>query len=260
MKALTQGNNYQSPERRPAWFARNFPSPVFYAGIASIIIKAAQLAKRGRYYADDWIGSSLDCIKLLESVGGRFNLENLEAVRSDGPPTVFVGNHMSVLETFVLPCLIRPRRKVTFVIKDSLISYPAFKHVMMSRKPIVVGRVDPRQDLKTVFKEGQERLQRGVSVIIFPQTTRSIDFDPKKFNSLGVKLAKRAGVQVIPVALKTDAWGNGSRFKDIGRICPAKTVRICFGDPLPIAGTGKGEHQVVVDFIKSKLDAWKNEL
>jgi len=32
---------------------------------------------------------------------------------------VFIGNHMSILETFVLPCLIQPHRDVTFVVKES---------------------------------------------------------------------------------------------------------------------------------------------
>lgn len=259
MKVLTQEDTYQSPERKTGWFSRYFPSPVFYAGIVSIVVKAAHLAKRGCYHGDEWIGSSLDCIELLESVGGRIIVENLDVIRAVEPPCVYVGNHMSVLETFILPCLIRPRGKVTFVIKDSLIAYPAFKHVMVSRDPIVVGRVDPRQDLKTVFKEGQDRLDRGKSVIIFPQTTRSIGFEPQKFNTLGIKLAKRAGVQVIPFALKTDAWGIGKWSKDIGRICPDKTAHICFGEPLTIAGTGKEEHQLVIDFIKSKLEGWQQD-
>ena len=259
MKVLTRQDTYQSPSRKTGWFSRFLPSAVFYAGIVSVVIKAARLAKRGVYHADDWIKSSLDCVDLFESVGGRFIIENLDVVRNNTSPCVFVGNHMSVLETFILPCLIRPHGKVTFVIKDSLVAYPAFKHVMISREPIVVGRVDPRQDLKTVFKEGQDRLDRGKSVIIFPQTTRSIEFDPNKFNSLGTKLAKRAAVPVIPIALKTDAWGVGTWFKDIGRIRPDKIARFCFGEPLTVSGTGKDEHQVVVDFISGKLDEWKSE-
>ena len=257
MKVLTQQNTYRSPERKIGLFARYFPSAVFYAGIVRVVIEAARLAKRGVYHADDWISSSLDCVDLLESVGGSFVIENLDVLKTNAEPCVFVGNHMSVLETFILPCLIRPYRKVTFVIKDSLVAYPAFKHVMVSREPIIVGRVDPRQDLKTVFKEGQDRLERGKSVIIFPQTTRSIEFDLNKFNSLGTKLAKKAGVPVIPIALKTDAWGMGTWFKDVGRIFPGKVARFCFGEPLTVTGAGKDEHQAVIDFISSKLDEWK---
>lgn len=259
LKALTRQDTYRSPQREVGWFRRCFPSLAFYAGIVSIVVCAARLAKRGRYHAAEWIESSIDTVELFESIGGRLVLENLSLPANGPSPCVFVGNHMSVLETFIFPCLIRPHREVTFVIKESLVAYPAFKHVMVTRDPIVVGRKDPRQDLKTVLEEGQERLGRGMSVIIFPQTTRSAEFDPRKFNSLGIKLAKRAGVPVIPFALKTDAWGVGSRLKDFGWIRPQNTVHICFGQPLAIDGPGKLEHQRVVDFIAAKLNEWANE-
>jgi len=257
LNGLTAQDFYHSPNQPTSWFARRYPPIVFYARIAVIIYTASRLAKRGLYTKEQWIKSSVNAVKALESVGGRFEFQNLAVLRQLKSPCVFVGNHMSILETFVLPCLIRPYREVTFVIKESLISYPFFKHVMRSRNPIVVGRANPREDLKTVLKEGQNRLNANISVVIFPQTTRSVSFDPTKFNSLGVKLARRCNVPVVPVALKTDAWGIGSRFKDIGEIRPDKTVHICFGDPLPVQGSGKEEHKIVSDFITNKLDVWR---
>jgi 1-acyl-sn-glycerol-3-phosphate acyltransferase len=202
------------------------------------------------------VQSSLDTIKALESVGVHLEIENVGIPRKLASPCVFVGNHMSILETFVLPCLIQPYRDVTFVVKEDLISYPFFKHVILSRDPIVVGRVNPRRDLKKVIEEGQKRLSRNVSIIIFPQTTRSVFFDAKKFNSLGIKLAKRGKVSVVPVAIKSDAWGLGQKFKDFGRISPVKAVHICFGDPLDVSGPGREEHQFIIDFIVGKLNEW----
>jgi 1-acyl-sn-glycerol-3-phosphate acyltransferase len=163
---------------------------------------------------------------------------------------------MSILETFVLPGLIQPYRDVTYVIKESLLNFPFFKHVMRSRNPISVGRDNPRQDLKTVLVEGQNRINANMSVVIFPQTTRSINFDPLKFNSLGVKLAKRCNVPVIPVILKTDAWGMGSKFKDFGKISPEKTVYINFSEPLIVKGSGKEAHKFIVDFITKGLNSY----
>ncbi len=221
-----------------------------------IILKASRLCKKGAYTRDRWIQSSLNTVKALESVGGRFELQNLAIPRELESACVFVSNHMSILETFVLPCLIQPYRDVTFVVKESLLSFPFFKHVMRSRNPIVVGRANPRQDLRTVLEEGQNRLKANISVIIFPQTTRSINFDPQQFNSLGVKLAKRGNVPVIPVALKTDAWGNGRKFKDLGKIRPAKSVHITFGDPLLVQGSGKEEYKFIVDFIAKELNSY----
>ena len=120
-------------------------------------------------------------------------------------PVLFIANHMSTLETMILPCIISPLRKVTFVVKESLVKHPLFGDVMRSRNPIIVGRTDPRKDLEAVMTGGMELLSKGISIIIFPQSTRNVEFKPEEFNSLGVKLAKKAGVQVVPIALKTDS-------------------------------------------------------
>ena len=164
---------------------------------------------------------------------------------------------MSVLETFIFPCLIMPYKAYTVVLKRSLMQYPVFKHVLCSLDPIVVDRTNPRQDFKTVMEEGLANLKNNISVLIFPQTTRELRFDPKKFNTLGIKLAKRAKVPVIPVAVKTDAWGMGRWAKDFGRIDPSKPVRVSFGEPVHISGNGKTEHRSTIDFIRTKLAGWQ---
>ena len=253
---LSTQNNYRSNNPHVSWLARLAPTPIFYAKIVRIVWTANRAARKGLYDSKAWVQSSINSTKGMESVGVHFEIQNTDSYRKLEKACVFVGNHMSILETFVLPCLIQPHRQVTFVVKESLISYPFFGPVLRARDPIVVGRDNPRQDLKTVLEEGHKRLSRNVSVIIFPQTTRSTEFDTKKFNSLGVKLAKRAGVPVIPVALKTDAWGLGRKLKDFGKISPTKPVKICFGDPLQIIGSGKAEHNTIIEFITGKLDAW----
>jgi len=253
---LTTQNSYFSSNQPVHWFAHINPTLVFYAKISMLVLGASRLCKKGIYTNDHWIQSSLNTVKALEAVGGRFEIENLDVIRKLESPCIFVSNHMSILETFVLPCLIQPYCDVTFVIKESLLSFPFFKHVMRSRNPITVGRDNPREDLKTVFNEGQDRINANMSVVIFPQTTRSDHFDPNKFNSLGVKLAKRCKVPVIPVALKTDAWGTGSKHKDFGKINPQKTVHITFGEPLIVEKSGKEEHKIIVGFIKRRLDSY----
>jgi 1-acyl-sn-glycerol-3-phosphate acyltransferase len=159
----------------------------------------------------------------------------------------------------VLPSLINPVRRCTFVIKPSLMGYPVFGPVMRSRDPIVVTRDNPRQDLQTVLDEGARRLAAGTSIVLFPQTTRSGTFDPAKFNSLGVKLAKNAGVPIVPVALKTDAWANGSMLKDFGPIYPHLPIHIEFAAPLPVEGNGREQQEAAVAFISSRLSAWRGE-
>jgi 1-acyl-sn-glycerol-3-phosphate acyltransferase len=254
---LNSESAYLTGGRPVSWLGRCCPTAVFYSKILGIVYRAAKLVKRGRYDNQRWIESSLTTVRSLESVGGRFDLQGLDVIGRLQSACVFIGNHMSILETFVLPCLIQPHRDVTFVVKESLITYPLFGHVMRNRQPVVVGRDNPREDLKTVLEDGRKRLAANISIILFPQTTRSVEFDPKKFNTLGVKLAKRCNVPVVPFALKTDAWGLGRRLKDFGPIRPEKIVHIHFAEPLMVRGSGKEEHSAVVAFIEKKLAAWR---
>ena len=63
---------------------------------------------------------------------------------------------------------------------------------------------------------------------------RTVTFDPEQFNTIGVKLAQKAKVPIIPLALKTNAWGNGKVLKDFGCIDTSKTVHFAFGEPIEV--------------------------
>ena len=246
-------DTYQSPKTRVSFYEKMFPSFFFYSKAFFTIIKASNIAKAGKYTGDEWINSSLEIIKSLESVGVQIHFENLSSFQKLDAPCVFISNHMSALETFVLPGIIQPYRNVTFVLKDTLVKYPVFKNIILRRNPITVGRVNPRADFKKVLSEGKNHLQNNTSIIIFPQTTRSTILDQSEFNSIGTKLAAYADVPIVPVALKTDAWKVGKWLKEMGEIDPTETVHFCFGDPITLSGSGKEDHQTVVDFISEKL-------
>ncbi|OQY59319.1 MAG: hypothetical protein B6245_07275 [Desulfobacteraceae bacterium 4572_88] len=63
-----------------------------------------------------------------------------------------------------------------------------------------------------------------------------------------MKLARRAGVPVVPIALKTDFQGNGRIIREIGPIVPQKSVYLNFGNPMTIEKT--------VEFIIENLGKW----
>ncbi|HXX57907.1 MAG TPA: lysophospholipid acyltransferase family protein [Thermodesulfovibrionales bacterium] len=256
--AYREGSYKTLPHRLP-FLSRVLPSLIFYGKDLGIVFSASRRAKRSRYDTAAWAGSSLAVLRALESVGVVIEITGIDHFRTLEGPCVFIANHMSTLETFVLPSLIAPIKDVTFVVKKSLVDYPVFRHVMRSRDPVTVGRTNPREDLKAVLEGGAERLNAGRSMIIFPQTTRSTEFDPGGFNTIGVKLAKRADVPIIPVALKTDAWGNGRFLKDFGRIDPSRKVYFSFGEPLRVRDRGIEEHQMVIEFITDRLGEWNRK-
>ncbi|TWU49593.1 lysophospholipid acyltransferase family protein [Rubripirellula reticaptiva] len=248
---------YRTAPTRVSWLSRVFPSLNFYRKFGWNVYKSSIKARQGEYDDAEWSRSSHEVITALESVGVKTEVSGIDNVRSLNSPCVFVGNHMSTLETIVMASIIRPVLPVTFVVKQSLIDYPMFRHILRSRNPIAVSRDHPREDFKAVMEGGLSRLKAGISIVVFPQTTRSVTFDPAQFNSIGVKLALRAAVPVVPIALLTDAWGNGKRIKEFGRIDPTKTVRFAFGEPITIEDRSARQHQQVIEFIESKLAQWR---
>ena len=259
MRPFFDGRYYLSPEREPNGLAKCCPSPLFYAILAYLVGRATLDVKRGKYTEQRWVESSLAVLRLAEWLGIRFEIENLANIEEARGPFVLIANHMSTLETFVLPSLIRPLHKHTYVVKEGLIRHPFFRDIMRSRDPIVVGRINPKEDFREVLQKGRQLLDSRISIVIFPQRTRTPSIDTSSFNTLGIKLARRAGVPAVPLALKTDAWSTGRMIRDLGRIYPQRMVRFSFGKPLPIHGTGRVQHQKILHFITSKLDTWKSE-
>ncbi len=247
---------YRTAPRSVSWLASLFPSIAFYSRLAGIVWQAGLKASRGPYGDQDWVNSSLEVVRALERVGVEFEVTGIEHLQQLDSPCLVVGNHMGTLETMVLPGLVQPCRDVTFVVKQSLLDYPVFKHVMRSRDPIAVTQTDPRADFKAMMHGGVERLAKGRSLIVFPESERSAKFDPAGFNTIGVKLARKAGVPIVPFALETSAWGIGKWISDMGKIDPSRKVRFAFGEPIEVQGRGTEEQATIVRFILEKLAAW----
>ncbi len=256
------GDRYETPgSLRPSTlYLAMFKSRLyFFLRMFDIVRRGAKQAKKGGYDSSFFCLQSLDFVSAVEECGGRIILDGLENISSTPGPLVFISNHMSSLETVLLPSIILPRKDVAFVVKKSLADYPLFGSIIRSMKHIPLGRANPKEDLKAVTELGLNFLENGVSIVVFPQSTRNTEFIPEEFNTLGIKLAKKSGANAIPVALKTDFWGNGQVFKEFGPIRPENTVRIRFGRPFKVNGPGKDEHQHVIAFISDSLAEWRAE-
>lgn len=258
-KIFFGSDSYDTPEggKLSFWEKLLSHNQVFFIlNFIHMVFRSRKQAITGRYDDKAWAESSYYIFKFIEKTGGKFHISGMEHIAESPEPVVFIGNHMSTLETMILPVIIAPRRSVTYVVKESLVRHPFFRDVMKSRNPIVVGRTDPRKDLEAVMNGGMELLSKGISIIIFPQSTRSLEFKPEDFNSLGVKLAKKAGVKIVPIALKTDFWGHGKIIKELGPVDSSKPIYIKFGEPFYVEGSGREENQRIIEFITSSLKKW----
>lgn len=254
-RKLQASGAYRTDPDRPRGFM-GWSDTWYFLRVLYILYMGNRIAARGKYNTSEWARTSFSLLANLEDCGARLDISGMEhPVRLDRP-VVYVGNHMSMVEGFILPAILNGLRGLAPVMKDELLAMSLVGEMMSAIDPIAVGRTSPREDLKWVLTKGRECLKTGRSVVIFPQSTRLTRFDPSSFNTLGVKLARAAGVPVIPLAIKTDFQKNGRVFKDWGPLDRSKTIFLRFGPPMEVEGSGKATNAKIIEFILDNLRLW----
>jgi len=142
--------------RRRSILSRIFLRPkfTFYFQAFWIIWKNSRKALKGVYTAEKWAESSYEILRALENIGTSITITGMASLRKFDGPAVFIANHMSTLETFVLPCIIQPVKPVTFVVKQSLVDTPVFGPIMRSRDPILVAGQTREKTSRLFLKAG----------------------------------------------------------------------------------------------------------
>ena len=254
-------DGYDTPaDSRRSWVFNLFLRSrwYYYAGIFGSFCGGSRLAVRGKLDANAQTRYSNRNLHQIEKCGGRVHIAGLQHLRACvDQPTVVVSNHMSLLESGILHSVMRGYMDFSFVVKESLLHVPFFRHVIRSLDVIPVTRENPREDLKVMLREGKRILEAGRSLLVFPQSTRMETLDPEKFNTIGVKIARSAGVKVLPLALKTDFIANGKVFRDLGPIRPERIVCCEFAPAMEVVGNGQEQQQSIIDFINSRLVEWR---
>ncbi len=112
---------------------------------------------------------------------------------------LFVANHQS---NFDIPVLVQalPRFQLRWIAKKELLRIPFFGWAMWAAKHIPVDRADSLDALKSL-KTAQERIAAGISVVVFPEGTRSADGKLLPFKRGGFLLAIKTKTAIVPVTI-----------------------------------------------------------
>jgi len=130
---------------------------------------------------------------------------------------VFMVNHQSNID---IPVLVQSLAgfQLRWLAKKELLWVPLFGWSLWAAKHIFVDRADRNGALKSL-KKAKERMAGGISVVIFPEGTRSPDGGLLPFKRGGFLLAARTQTAIVPVTI------NGS-----GKILPKGDWRLRRGE------------------------------
>ncbi len=121
----------------------------------------------------------------------------------EGGPFVVVANHQSVLDILMLA---RLPREMKWVAKEELFRIPWVGWMLRMAGDIAIRRGDAESGGEALAK-AKAYLERGMSVMIFPEGTRSAKGTLLPFKSGAFRLAIDAGVPVLPIAVHGTAHG-----------------------------------------------------
>lgn len=112
---------------------------------------------------------------------------------------LFVVNHQS---NFDIPVLIQalPQFQLRWIAKKELLWIPFFGWALWAAKHIAIDRADSLDALKSL-KLAKERIAAGISVVVFPEGTRSPDGKLLPFKRGGFLLALKTKTPIVPVTI-----------------------------------------------------------
>lgn len=165
---------------------------------------------------------------MLAGMGVELAVEGLENL--DPKQTyVYTCNHQSHVDPPC--CYVSLPGHLRFVAKESLFKIPVFGQALRATGQIPVDRGDGESSHARI-NESIEALRTRVSVIMFPEGTRSDDGVLKPFKKGPAVLALQAQVPLVPMAIV----GSKEILPKGWNAVHAGKVRLRVGKPIPTAG------------------------
>jgi 1-acyl-sn-glycerol-3-phosphate acyltransferase len=180
---------------------------------------------------------------VLERLCGlKYVVEGRERIPSGNH--IVMSNHTSAWET-VAQFLIFPPQ--VWVLKRELLWIPFVGWGLKLLRPIAINRGEGHRAVNQVVDQGKARLADGLWIIIFPEGTRVVAGETRKFGVSGALLAIASGHSVVPLSHNAGTfWARRGFLKRPG------TIRVVIGEPIESAGKNPRE---LNEEVKQAIDA-----
>ena len=164
---------------------------------------------------------------VLERLCGlKYVVEGRERIPSGNH--IVMSNHTSAWET-VAQFLIFPPQ--VWVLKRELLWIPFIGWGMKLLRPIAINRGEGHRAVNQVVEQGKARLSEGLWIIIFPEGTRVVAGETRRFGVSGAMLAIASGRSLVPLSHNAGVfWARRGFLKKPG------TIRVVIGEPIEPAG------------------------
>jgi long-chain acyl-CoA synthetase len=188
----------------------------------------------------------LFALRPIVRVAFRLQITGAKRLPTDRP-LLITPNHASYLDPLVIAAALpwRQLRKTYWAGWVGVLHTSALRRFLS--RAMQVFPIDPDRDLATAVRTAQQLLQRGYSVIWFPEGRRSPTGELERFQS-GIGLLLHGGATAVPTAIHGTfaAW---PRQRKLPRLLQ---LGVTFGDALTFARTTSGDAD---ERIRTEIEA-----
>jgi 1-acyl-sn-glycerol-3-phosphate acyltransferase len=174
--------------------------------------------------------------------GLNFSVEGRERIPAGNH--IVMSNHTSAWETIAQFLIFPPQ---VWVLKRELLWIPFIGWGLKLLRPISIDREAGHRAVNQVVEQGKARLADGLWIIIFPEGTRVVAGETRKFGVSGALLATETGKFIVPLA-----HNAGSFWVRRGVVKKAGTVRVVIGEPIDAKGK---DPRRVNDEVRQSIEA-----
>ena len=194
---------------------------VYTAVLGTLSILSTFVDRRG--HAAHWCARAWSWL-ILATTGVDVRVTGLERVKP-GETYVFISNHQSIYDIPVLFASLPFQLRI--IAKQSLGRFPFLGWHLIRAGHLLVDRRNP--DRSRILARWRHLVADRISLIIFPEGTRSADGSVGRFKAGSFLLALEAGLTIVPVTVTgtIDVMKKGRLMT-----CPAR-VRLRVHQPIP---------------------------
>lgn len=208
--------------------------------VFGVIVMASAPFGLGAMHASarTWARLNLWLLKVL--CGLDYVVEGLENIPREGAHISY-WKHSSSWETMAQMLIFPPQ---SWVLKREIMWIPLVGWGTACLKPIAINRSAGHRAVTQVVEQGKQRLAEGLWILLFPEGTRVLPGQTRKYGLSGALLGSQTGAKLVPVAHNAgDYWPRRGLLKRPG------TIRVVIGPPIETLGRDPRE-------LNSQAQAW----
>jgi len=197
------------------------------------------------WFAVPWLKGVVGAARIIGGVNYRLHGADNLPTADDMRRVILCPKHQSTWETFFFPSM--TSHPLAYVFKKELLRIPIFGWCIGSVGMIHIDRTQRTEAWNKVAEQGQELMDRGKWVIMFPEGTRGERGKKGNYKSGATRLAVTTGAWIIPIAVTSARCWPRRSFSFI-----PGTIDVSIGQPVSADGREPGE---LMDEVERWIEA-----